>query len=146
MKKFEHYVSLAARMHTVEECGAPKTASLCNLETDKQCNHGIESISSNAIAEFDCGACKRLSRNIDNVLRQSYLLIQGMAGTVIAKASVETISMAAASDWAALYRAAKSTTTVASGKLFSFTILADIPFSHDAPSQLCARSSVHVPA
>jgi len=40
-----------------------------------------------------------------------------MAGTVIASASVEIISMAAVSDWAALYLDAKSTTTVARGKL-----------------------------
>jgi len=40
-----------------------------------------------------------------------------MAGTVIASASVEIMSMAAVSDWAALYLDAKSTTTVASGKL-----------------------------
>jgi len=47
----------------------------------------------------------------------NHLLIQSMDGTVIAKASVEIMSMAAVSDWAALYRAAKSTTTVARGKL-----------------------------
>src|SRR6202453_3209997 len=42
---------------------------------------------------------------------------QRIAGTVIAKASVETRSMEAASDSTALYRAAKSPTTVARGKL-----------------------------
>src|SRR5271154_3125934 len=46
-----------------------------------------------------------------------YLLIQSIAGTVIARASVEIKSIDAVSDWAALYRAAKSTTTVARGKL-----------------------------
>src|SRR5260370_13988381 len=44
-------------------------------------------------------------------------LNQRIVGTVIAKASVETRSMEAASDSTALYRAAKSTTTVAKGKL-----------------------------
>ena len=47
----------------------------------------------------------------------NYLLIQSIAGTVIARASVEIKSMDAVSDWADLYRAAKSTTTVARGKL-----------------------------
>src|SRR5258707_13031682 len=42
---------------------------------------------------------------------------QRIVGTVIAKASVETRSIEAVSDSTALYRAAKSTTTVASGKL-----------------------------
>src|ERR1700688_4032839 len=46
-----------------------------------------------------------------------HLLIQSIAGTVIAGASVEIRSMDAISDWAALYRAANSTTTVANGKL-----------------------------
>jgi len=40
-----------------------------------------------------------------------------MVGTVITKASVERRSIEAASDSTALYRAAKSTTAVASGKL-----------------------------
>src|SRR4029077_389826 len=44
-------------------------------------------------------------------------VIQSIAGTVMARASVEIKSIDAASDWADLYRAAKSTTTVASGKL-----------------------------
>src|SRR5579872_1229499 len=44
-------------------------------------------------------------------------LNQRIVGTVITKASVETRSMEAASDSTALYLAAKSTTTVASGKL-----------------------------
>jgi hypothetical protein len=39
-----------------------------------------------------------------------------IAGTVITKASVERRSIEAASDWTALYRDAKSTTTVARGK------------------------------
>jgi hypothetical protein len=47
----------------------------------------------------------------------NHLLIQSIAGTVIAKASVEIKSMDAVSDWAALYRAAKSTATGARGKL-----------------------------
>ena len=46
-----------------------------------------------------------------------YLLIQSIAGTVIARASVEIRSMDAVSDWAALYLAANSTTAVANGKL-----------------------------
>src|ERR1700730_8881882 len=44
-------------------------------------------------------------------------LNQRIAGTVITKASVERRSIEAASDSTALYRAAKSTTTVARGKL-----------------------------
>src|SRR5258708_2608695 len=44
-------------------------------------------------------------------------LNQRIVGTVIIKASVETRSIEAASDSTALYRAAKSTTTVARGKL-----------------------------
>ena len=44
-------------------------------------------------------------------------LNQRIVGTVITKASVETRSIEAASDSTALYRAAKSTTTVARGKL-----------------------------
>jgi hypothetical protein len=47
----------------------------------------------------------------------NHLLIQSTTGTVIAKASVEIKSIDALSDSAAFYRAAKSTTTVASGKL-----------------------------
>src|SRR6266481_7351471 len=53
-------------------------------------------------------------------LNRSFLnqwLNQRIVGTVITKASVETRSMEAASDSTALYRAAKSTTTVARGKL-----------------------------
>src|SRR5258708_23874014 len=46
-----------------------------------------------------------------------HMLIQRIAGTVMARASVDTKSMEALSDSAALYRAAKSTTTVARGKL-----------------------------
>jgi hypothetical protein len=44
-------------------------------------------------------------------------LNQRIVGTVTTKASVETRSIDAASDSTALYLAAKSTTTVASGKL-----------------------------
>ena len=44
-------------------------------------------------------------------------LNQRAVGTVTVKASVEMRSMDAASDSAAWYRAAKSTTTVAKGKL-----------------------------
>ena len=47
----------------------------------------------------------------------NHLLIQSIAGTVMASASVEIRSMDAISDWAALYLAANSTTTVANGKL-----------------------------
>jgi len=46
-----------------------------------------------------------------------HLVIQSIAGTVIASASVEINSIEALSDSAALYLAAKSTTTVARGKL-----------------------------
>jgi len=45
----------------------------------------------------------------------NHLLNQSIAGTVIAKASVETRSMEAASDWTALYRAANSTATIPPG-------------------------------
>src|SRR6202166_5291023 len=47
----------------------------------------------------------------------SQWLNQRIVGTVITKASVEMRSIEAASDSTALYRAAKSTTTVARGKL-----------------------------
>src|SRR5215472_11938185 len=47
----------------------------------------------------------------------SHRLSQSIAGTVTAKASVENKSIDALSDCEDLYRAAKSTTTVASGKL-----------------------------
>src|ERR1700733_14739886 len=46
-----------------------------------------------------------------------YRLSHRIAATVIAKASVETKSMEAVSDCEDLYRAARSTTTVARGKL-----------------------------
>jgi hypothetical protein len=52
-----------------------------------------------------------------NISFMTQRLNQRIAGTVIAKASVETRSIEAASDSKALYRAAKSTTTVARGKL-----------------------------
>ena len=52
-----------------------------------------------------------------NHLTSVYRLTQSITGTVIAKASVEINSMEAVSDCEDLYRAAKSTTTVARGKL-----------------------------
>ena len=46
-----------------------------------------------------------------------YRLTQSITGTVISKGSVEINSMEAVSDCEDFYRAAKSTTTVARGKL-----------------------------
>jgi hypothetical protein len=57
------------------------------------------------------------NNNSTSLPSRRHLLIQSMAGTVIASASVEIISMAAVSHWAALYLDAKRTTTVARGKL-----------------------------
>jgi hypothetical protein len=57
------------------------------------------------------------NNNSTSLPSRRHLLIQSMAGTVIASASVEIIGMAAVSHWAALNLDAKSTTTVARGKL-----------------------------
>jgi hypothetical protein len=57
------------------------------------------------------------NNNRTSLLSSRHVLIQSMAGTVIASKSVESMSTAAVSDWAASYLDAKSTTTVARRKL-----------------------------
>src|ERR1700686_944268 len=116
-----------------------------DLAVATQCvDDGIESVSNNSVTAFDTGVCEHLPQNICNfsrhknlrsemkfrhlqsdsicyanrtASRSNHLLIQSIAGTVIARARVEIKSIEAISDWAALYRAANSTTTEANGKL-----------------------------
>src|ERR1700692_3716752 len=93
----------------------------------------IESISNNSVTAFDTGVCEHLPQNICNFSRHgnlrsemkfrllqsdsiryvnrtasssNHLLIQSIAGTVTARASVEIRSMDAISYWGALYLAA----------------------------------------
>src|SRR6266852_262663 len=119
-------VSRRANCRQHQAAGNVPSKCLCDNKTsciavtaNKGEPEGKPFISTASLTIHTCLSCRnRASCHCDShEIRDVHLLIQSIAGTVMASARVEIKSIEALSDSSALYRAANSSTTVARGKL-----------------------------